>query len=108
MPDLTAANAGLYSAKNIVGAEEMGVKRVSVPNRSAKSEARKQLQKTRWFRKGQKWRTGCEGSISLLKRRRGLSRSFYRKEAAMKRWVGLGVIADNLHHLGTVLAESKS
>jgi len=104
-PDLAAADAGFYSAKNIAEAEEMGVKRVSVPNRSTRSEARKKLQKTRWFKKGQKWRTGCEGRISLLKRRHGLRRSFYRKEAGMKRWVGLGVIADNLINLGKALAK---
>ena len=33
VPDLAAADAGFYSAKNIAKAEEMGVKRVSVPNR---------------------------------------------------------------------------
>ena len=28
-----------------------------------------------WFKKAQKWRTGCEGRISVLKRRHGLARS---------------------------------
>ena len=92
VPDLAAADAGFYSAKNIAKAEEMGVKRVSVPNRSTKSAARRQHQKQRWFKKGQKWRTGCEGRISLLKRRHGLRRSLYKKEAGMKRWVGLGTV----------------
>jgi len=81
------------------------VKRVSVPNRSTKSPARKELQKKRWFKKGQKWRTGCEGRISLLKRRHGLRRSLYKKDAGMKRWVGLGVIADNLINIGRALAK---
>ena len=81
-PDLVAADAGFYSAKNVAEAEEMGVKRVSVPNRSTKSPARRQYQKQRWFKKGQKWRTGCEGRISLLKRRHGLRRSLYKREAA--------------------------
>jgi IS5 family transposase len=103
-PDLAAADAGFYSAKNVAKAEEMGVKRVSVPNRSTKSPARRRYQKQRWFKKGQKWRTGCEGRISLLKRRHGLRRSLYKKEAGMKRWVGLGVIADNLINIGRVLA----
>jgi IS5 family transposase len=103
-PDLAAADAGFYSAKNVAEAEEMGVKRVSVPNRSTRSEARKKLQKRRWFKKGQRWRTGCEGRISLLKRRHGLRRSLYKKDAGMKRWVGLGVIADNLINIGRVLA----
>lgn len=103
-PDLAAADAGFYSAKNVAQAEEMGVKRVSVPNRSTKSAARRQYQKQRWFKKGQKWRTGCEGRISLLKRRHGLRRSLYKKVAGMKRWVGLGVIADNLINIGRALA----
>jgi len=104
-PDLAVADAGFYSAKNVAKAEEMGVKRVSVPNRSTKSAARKQFQKQRWFKKGQKWRTGCEGRISLLKRRHGLRRSLYKKAAGMKRWVGLGVIADNLINLGKAMAK---
>jgi IS5 family transposase len=103
-PDLVAADAGFYSAKNVAKAEGMGVKRVSVPNRSTKSYARRLYQKLRWFKKGQKWRTGCEGRISLLKRRHGLRRSLYKKEAGMKRWVGLGVIADNLINIGVALA----
>jgi IS5 family transposase len=102
-PDLAAADAAFYSAKNVAKAEEMGVKRVSVPNRSTKSAARKHFQKQRWFKKGQKWRTGCEGRISLLKRRHGLRRSLYKKDAGIKRWVGLGVIADNLINLGKAM-----
>ena len=47
----------------------MGVKRVCIPNRSSKSPERKREQKKRWFRNGQKWRTGCEGRISVVKRR---------------------------------------
>ena len=104
-PDLVAADAGFYSAKNVAEAEEMGVKRVSVPNRSTKSPARRQYQKQRWFKKGQKWRNGCEGRISLLKRRHGLRRSLYKKDAGMKRWVGFGVIADNLINIGRALAK---
>jgi IS5 family transposase len=104
-PDLVAADNGFFSAKNEAAAHEKGVKRVSIPNRSTKSEARRQTQKKRWFKNGQKWRTGCEGRISLLKRRHGLRRSLYKDEAGMKRWVGLGVIADNLINIGRVMAK---
>jgi transposase, IS5 family len=104
-PHLVAGDAGFYSAKNEASAHEMGVKRVSVPNRSTKSPARHQHQKKRWFRQGQKWRTGCEGRISLLKRRHGLTRSRYKNEDGMTRWVGLGVIADNLINIGTAMAK---
>jgi len=104
VPDLVAADAGFFSAKNEAEAQKMGMKRVSVPNRSTKSPARRQYQKQRWFKKGQKWRTGSEGRISLLKRRHGLRRSLY-KRAGTKRWVGLGVIADNLINIGKAMAQ---
>jgi hypothetical protein len=32
----------------------------------------------RWFRRGQRWRVGSEGRISVLKRRHGLTRCRYR------------------------------
>src|SRR5262249_51202678 len=102
---LVAADAGFYSAKNEAAAKAKGVKRVSIPNRSTKSLERKRVQKKRWFRNGQKWRTGCEGRISVVKRRHGLSRCRYRGEKGMKRWVGLGVIADNLISMGNALAK---
>lgn len=78
---------------------------VSIPNRSTKSEARREVQKKRWFKNGQKWRTGCEGRISLRKRRHGLRRSLYKDEAGMKRRVGLGVIADNPINIGKATAK---
>ena len=72
-----------------------------------KSTQRKQTQKKRWFKKAQAWRTGCEGRISVLKRRHGLHRSRYKGTDGMRRFVGLGVIADNLWHVGTELAKRK-
>ena len=99
-PRLVAADAAFYSAKNEMAVKAKGVKRVCIPNRSTKSPERKREQKKRWFRNGQKWRTGCEGRISVIKRRHGLSRCRYKGDAGMKRWVGLGVIADNLINIG--------
>ncbi len=58
----------------------------------------------RWFRNGQKRRTGCEGRISVVKRRHGLSRWRCRGDSGMKRWVGLGVISDNLLNIGNAMA----
>jgi IS5 family transposase len=105
VPRLVAADAAFYSADNERAAKAKGVKRVCVPNRSTKSPARKREQKKRWFRQGQKWRTGCEGRISVAKRRNGLDRCRYKGDAGMKRWVGLGVIADNLINIGRALDE---
>jgi len=104
-PHLVAADAGFYSGKNEAAAKAKGVKRVCIPNRSTKSPERKREQKKRWFRNGQKWRTGSEGRISVVKRRHGLNRSRYRGDAGMRRWVGLGVIADNLVNISRAMAK---
>src|SRR5437764_784061 len=103
-PRLVAADAGFYSAKNEAAAKAKGVKRVCIPNRSTKSPERKREQKKRWFRDGQKWRTGCEGRISVIKRRHGLNRCRYKGDTGMRRWVALGVISDNLVNIGRTMS----
>jgi len=106
-PQAVTADPGFFSAANEAAAEELGVKRVSIPANGKPGKKRKEKQKKRWFRKLQKWRTGCEGRISLLKRRHGLQRSRYKGLCGMKRWVGLGVIADNVIHIGDHLAANE-
>jgi IS5 family transposase len=101
---LVAGDAAFYSGTNEAAAHAKGVTRVSIPNRSTKSVERKRAEKKRCFKNGQKWRTGCEGRISVVKRRHGLNRCRYKGDDGMKRWVGLGVIADNLINIGRVLA----
>jgi IS5 family transposase len=108
VPRLVAADAAFYSGKNEAAVKAKGVKRVCVPNRSTKSAERRREQKKRWFRNGQKWRTGCEGRISVAKRRHGLNRSRYKGADGMKRWVGLGVIADNLLNIARALTKRSA
>jgi IS5 family transposase len=105
---LVAADAAFYSGKNEAAAKAKGVKRVCIPNRSTKSVERRREQKKRWFRHGQKWRTGCEGRISVSKRRHGLNRCRYKGEDGMKRWGGLGVISDNLINIGRAINAKSS
>lgn len=106
VPHLLAADAGCYSGTNEQALQDLRVQQISIPNRSTKSAERRRLQKTRSFRRGQKWRTGSEGRISVLKRRHGLNRCRYRGYDGMERWVGLGVIADTLINIGRFLANS--
>ena len=108
MPRLVAADAAFYSARNEAAAKAKGVKRVCIPNRSSKSPARRREQKKRWFRNGQKWRTGCEGRISVVKRRHGLTRCRYKGLAGMNRWVGLGIIADNVINIGRAMEKQTT
>jgi transposase, IS5 family len=100
-PDLAAGDRGFSSATNEQAAIDRGVRRVILPRRGPKSPARRAYERQRWFRRGQRWRVGCEGRISVLKRRHGLDRCRYHGLDGMNRWVGLGVIADNLVNTAT-------
>ena len=104
VPRLVTADAGYYSQAQEKAVGAMGVKWIAVPNRSTRSTDRKKMEKSRWFQKAQAWRTGCEGRISVVKRRHGLRRCLYRGAEGMKRWVGLGVLADNLINIGSAMA----
>jgi IS5 family transposase len=95
-PVRLAADAGFFSVDNETEAQAAGVKKVAIPNKQTRSPARWAFQRQRWFKRAQRWRVGSEGRISVLKRRHGLSRCRYKGPAGMERWVGFGVIANNL------------
>ena len=102
VPELVAADAGFFSAENEADAQQAGVEKIAVPNKRTRSPARWALQRERWFRRAQRWRVGCEGRISVLKRRHGLFRCRYKGIPGMERWVGFGVIANNLINIARV------
>jgi IS5 family transposase len=102
-PYLAAGDRGFSSAANEQAATDRGVRRVVLPRRGPKSASRRTYERQPWFRRGQRWRVGCEGRISVIKRRHGLRRCRYHGLDGMHRWVGLGVIADNLINMATIL-----
>jgi IS5 family transposase len=108
VPRMVAADAGFYSRASEKAGQALGVRWMSVPNKKTTSSERKLVQRQGWFRSGQKWRTGSEGRISVLKRRHGLRRSLYPGLDGMRRWVGLGVIADNIIQMGCYLARQST
>jgi IS5 family transposase len=81
-PDLATGDRGFSSATNEQAATGRGVRRVILPRRGPKSPARRAFERQRWFRRGQRWRVGCEGRISVLKRRHGLNRCRYHAKRA--------------------------
>jgi len=100
-PDLAAGDRGFSSAANEQAATQRGVRRVILPRRGPKTPARRAYERQAWFRRGQRWRVGCEGRISVIKRRHGLRRCRYHGTGGMARWIGLGVIADNLINIAS-------
>jgi transposase, IS5 family len=95
-PDIAAGDRGFASAKNEEAAVQRGVRRIILPRPGRQTPARRAHERQRWFRRGQRWRVGCEGRISVIKRRHGLRRCRYHGADGTVRWVGLGVIANNL------------
>ena len=96
-PDLLTGDRGLHSGANERYAPQRGVTEVVLPKPGKQSAKRIAYEQQEWFRAGRNWRAGIEGRISGLKRRHGLERCGYHGTAGMERWVGLGVIAHNLH-----------
>jgi len=95
-PHLAAGDRGFHSAANEQLAYEKGVKRVCLPQKGKKSKERQQLEKSRWFKAGQRFRAGSEGRISVLKRVHGLDRCLNKGQEGFDQWIGWGVIAANL------------
>jgi IS5 family transposase len=57
---------------------------------------RQAVERQRTFRKHVKWRTGCEGRISHLKRSYGWDRTMIDTTEGARTWTGHGVFAHNL------------
>jgi len=86
--------------------ETVGDKFIEAKYRASSAE-RKWEQNKPWFRKGQKWRTGCKGRISVVKPSRAQSLPGQGR-ARQRRWAGFGVIADNLINIGRFLSRSDN
>jgi transposase, IS5 family len=76
--------------------EALGVHTVAIPRRAKASAARRAVEHARGFRKLVKWRTGCEGRISYLKRGYGWDRTRLDGREGASIWCGHGVFAHNL------------
>jgi transposase, IS5 family len=89
------ADRGYGEAKIDGELHERGVTTVVIPRKGKPSQARREVERGRGFRRLVKWRTGCEGRISYLKRRYGLDRTLFDTLAGAQTWCGLGVLAHN-------------
>ena len=95
-PEEVCGDRGIHSPENEQQARALGVRRVSLPQPGYKSDRRRRYEKQLWFRAAQRFRNGIEGRISQLRRARHLDRCLAHGEVGMERWIGWGVIANNL------------
>jgi IS5 family transposase len=103
-PRQVSADRGVHSAGNEAFAAKLGVKRIVLPKPGRKSETRRQHERQRWFWRGRRFHAGVEGRISVIKRKYGLDRCQNRGQDGFERWVGWGVIANNLTAMGKGLS----
>ena len=76
--------------------QALGIRTVAIPRRARPSAARRAVEHARGFRTLVKWRTGCEGRISYLKRGYGWDRTRLDGRDGASIWCGHGVFSHNL------------
>jgi transposase, IS5 family len=103
-PTIVTADRG-YGEKNVDDAlHDLGVRTVVIPRKGRPSKTRQAEEHRPTFRRHLKWRTGCEGRISTLKRGYGWDRSRINTTEGARIWAGHGVLAHNLIKISALAA----
>lgn len=96
-PRLYSSDRGFYSENNVTRCEQAGVKIISIPQRGGtKTPKRQAHEKSPAFKKGQRFRAGIEGRISVLFRGRGMKRCLAEGREHFNLLVGAAILANNL------------
>jgi transposase, IS5 family len=80
----------------------LGVRHVAIPRKGRPGKARQGAERRPAFRRAVKWRTGCEGRISTLKRQYGWDRTRLDGTQGARTWTGYGILAHNLVKISTL------
>jgi IS5 family transposase len=80
------------------------VRTVVIPRKGKPGTARRATEHRPAFRRTIKWRTGCEGRISTLKRGYGWDRTRIDSTEGARIWTGHGVLTHNLIKISTLAA----
>ena len=95
-PRTVTADRGYGEAAVDEDLHDLGVRNVVIPRKGRPSKVRQAVERQRAFRRTVKWRTGCEGRISHLKRNYGWDRTMIDTTEGARIWTGHGVFAHNL------------
>jgi IS5 family transposase len=108
-PDCYAADRGFHSAENVQKCQDAGVSEVCIPQRGGQRTAeQEELERSRVFKKGQRFRAGIEGRISVLFRGRGMKRCRSKGRERFEILVGAAVLANNLMRIADLLDKRKA
>jgi IS5 family transposase len=103
-PRTVTADRGYGEASVDDELHNLGVRNVVIPRKGRPLKARQHVERRRTFRKHVKWRTGCEGRISHLKRNYGWDRTMIDTTEGARTWTGHGVFAHNLSKIAGLTA----
>jgi transposase, IS5 family len=95
-PANVTADRGYWDATIEADLTDAGVTTVVIPRTGKASQARAAIEHADAFVEMVKWRTGCEGRISHLKRDWAWRRTRLRSHAGVRIWCGHGVFGHNL------------
>lgn len=95
-PTALSTDRGYYSRENVSALSRAGIVHVGIPKVGRLSRKEKRHQRSKWFRRLQRFRCGIEASISMLKRKFGLGRVLAKGSEATAVWTGLAMFAYNL------------
>jgi IS5 family transposase len=107
-PELFSGDRGFFSQDSIGACQHAGVVLTCIPQRGGhKTTARQMFEKTPAFKKGQRFRAGIEGRISVLFRGRGMKRCRAEGREHFELFVGAAVLANNLMVIAELLIKKK-
>ena len=101
-PRTVTADRGYGEASVEDDLHDLGVRTVVIPRKGRPGKARQAAEHRPAFRKTVKWRTGCEGRISSLKRGYGWDRTRLDGLDGARIWTGQAVLAHNLVKIGAL------
>jgi len=108
VPDRYAADRGFYTVENVQKCKDAGVSQVCIPQRGGQRTAeQEELERSRVFKQGQRFRAGIEGRISVLFRGRGMKRCLLKGRERFEILVGAAVLANNLMRIADLLDKRK-
>lgn len=107
-PKLYAGDRGFYSPNNLTACQQAGVELISIPQRGGnKTPERAAIENSPAFKKGQRFRAGIEGRISVLFRGRGMKRCLAEGRQRFELFVGAAVLANNLLRIAALLRAKR-
>jgi len=95
-PRVVTADRGYGEAAVDQQLLDRGVGNVVIPRKGKPAQGRRDVEHGRTFRRHVKWRTGCEGRVSSLKRQYGWDRTRIDSLEGARTWAGQGVFTSNL------------